>query len=196
ITLEVTPENGGAASKIDIARGGSANLSDGTKIDFEQFLPDFALGAGGRPDTRSGEYLNPAAVLSVTRPQAEKERVFAFASKLADNIPIGAPKLGYKWRLASFEKSPLAHILSIKYDPYNGAFIAWYFGGFGLIGALIFVFFVSHKRVWAFIEESSAGTYEVTLGGDANRNQLGFEDKFTKIVDDLKSDKGETPWKK
>ncbi len=126
-------------------------------------------------------------MLNVTTPTGEKTRVFAFAAKLADNIPVGAPKAGYKWRLTAFEKSPLAHVLSIKYDPYNGAFIAWYFGGFGLIGALMFVFFFSHKRVWALIDTDANGKQQIVLGGEANRNNLGFEDKFMKIADDLKT---------
>jgi cytochrome c biogenesis protein len=123
----------------------------------------------------------------VTSPTGEKTRVFAFAANVSDKIPVGAPKAGYKWRLSSFEKSPLAHVLSIKYDPYNAAFIAWYFGGFGLIGALIFVFFISHKRVWGMIEPKGNNTFEVLIAGEANRNHMGFEDKFKKIISTLRS---------
>lgn len=182
ISLDLTPQNGGDAIKLDIPRNGSTTLADGTKVDFEQFLPDFTFNAEGKPDTKTGEYNNPAAVLNVTSPTGEKTRVFAFATNVSDKIPVGAPKAGYKWRLSSFEKSPLAHVLSIKYDPYSAAFIAWYFGGFGLIGALIFVFFISHKRVWALIEPSGNNKFDVLIAGEANRNHLGFEDKFNKIV--------------
>ena len=185
ITLDLTPQNGEDPLKIEIARNGSTTLADGTKVAFADFLPDFTMGGDGKPATKSGEYNNPAAVLNVTTPAGEKVRVFAFAAKLADNIPVGAPKAGYKWRLADFEKSPLAHVLSIKYDPFNGAFIAWYFGGFGLIGALMFVFFFSHKRVWAMIDKSDNDRTEVVVAGEANRNNQGFEDKFNKIADDL-----------
>jgi cytochrome c biogenesis protein len=182
ITLDLTPENGGAPAKVEIPRNGSTTLADGTTVKFDQFLPDFTLNAQGKPDTRSGDYNNPAAVLSVISPGGEATRVFAFAANISDKIPVGAPKAGYKWRLSSFEKAPLAHVLSIKYDPFNAAFIAWYFGGFGLIGALIFVFFISHKRAWAMIEKTSENTFEVTLAGEANRNHMGFEDKFKAIV--------------
>lgn len=185
INLELTPQSGGQPVNVQIPRLGSAALPDGTKIEYDEFLPDFALGEGGKPDTRSGDYNNPAAVLNVTPSGGQRTRVFAFAAKLADNIPVGAPKLGYKWRLASFEKSPYAHVLSIKYDPYDAAFIAWYIGGFGLLGALAFVFFSSHRRVWASLEESGPGLYKVTTGGNANRNHLGFEERFKKIVADL-----------
>lgn len=185
IALDVTPQNGGAPIRANINRNGSTSLPDGTKVEFAEFLPDFTFGADGQPDTKSGEYINPVAVLNVTPPQGERTRVFAFAQKLADNIPVGAPKAGYKWRLADFEKSPLAHILSIKYDPYSAAFIAWYIGGFGLCGALMFVFLISHRRVWAHIERRDDGTLEAVVGGDANRNKIAFGDKFKKIVEDV-----------
>ncbi len=190
IKLELTPQAGGVPVVLDIPRMGSTTLADGTFVEYDEFLPDFAFNAEGKPDTRSGDYNNPVAVLNVTPPQGTRTRVFAFASKLADNIPVGAPKLGYKWRLTEYEKSPFAHVLSIKYDPYSGAFIAWYIGGFGLIGALSFVFFFSHKRIWAVIKQPENGITEVVLGGNANRNPAGLEDKFNKIVNRLREKAG------
>jgi cytochrome c biogenesis protein len=187
IQLDLLPQNGGEKLSVEIPRGGSAKLEDGTNIEFQEFLPDFFLNQQGRPDTRSGDYRMPAAVLSVTPPSGTPTRVFAFGGSTADNIPVGAPKLGYKWRLADFERSPFAHILSIKYDPFGASFIAWYVGGFGLILALIFVFFISHKRVWARIEPTAdeAG-YNILIAGEANRNHAAFEDKFDSIVNSLK----------
>lgn len=181
--LQLTPQNGGEPLSVDLKRNGEQKLPDGTVVAYEAFMPDFTFNERGEPDTRTADYNNPAAVLKVTSPGGEVERVFAFAANISDDIPVGAPKLGYKWRLTEFEKSPLAHVLSIKYDPYNGAFIAWYFGGFGLIFALIFVFFISHKRVWAMIEEMrDPDRFNVVLGGHTNRNHFAFEDKFKKIV--------------
>ncbi|HTH38017.1 MAG TPA: cytochrome c biogenesis protein ResB [Pyrinomonadaceae bacterium] len=186
IKLEVTPQGGGDPVHVDIPRMGSATLPDGTLVEYDEFLPDFTFNAEGKPDTRSGDYNNPVAVLNVTPPGGTRTKVFAFGTGVAENVPVGAPKLGYKWRLAEFEKSPFAHVLSIKYDPYSGAFIAWYFGGFGLIGALIFVFFFSHRRVWTLIRQTGTGTVEILVGGHTNRNPVGFEDKFKKIVADLR----------
>ena len=186
ITLELTPQAGGEPITVKINRNGGTTLADGTRVDYTEFMPDFTFGGDGQPDTRSGEYNNPVAVLNVTPPGGERQRVFAFAQKIADNIPVGAPKAGYKWRLTSFEKSPLAHVLSIKYDPYDGAFIAWYIGGFGLIGALGFVFFLSHKRVWAQVTKQEDGTTEVVLAGEANRNEAAFGDLFKKLSEEIK----------
>lgn len=193
IVLDVESQDDGTPQKIEIPRRGSASLSDGTLVEFDEFLPDFAFNADGNPDTRSGEYNNPVAVLSVIPPGGERIRVFAFKGNVAENIPVGAPKAGYKWRLTDFEKVPFAHVLSIKYDPYNGAFIAWYFGGFGLMAALAYVFFFSHRRVWALIEKRPDGTYDVILAGDANRNHAAFEQKFTKMALELREEgKGST----
>ncbi|MBA3601438.1 MAG: cytochrome c biogenesis protein ResB [Acidobacteria bacterium] len=188
MTLKLTPQNGGEPINVNLMRNGSTNLPDGTKIDYEAFFPDFVL-AGGKPDTRSADYNNPVVKLNVTTPDGEKKSVYAFGAKMPDNIPIGAPVAGYKWRLDGFEKSPLAHVLSIKYDPFNAAFVAWYIGGFGLIGALCFVFFVSHKRIWATIDEKNENSFEVVLGGNTNRSEQAFEDKFKKIVGDVSQTK-------
>jgi cytochrome c biogenesis protein len=184
VNLEVMPEAGGEPQIVRLKRSGTANLADGTKIDFEAFYPDFVM-QGSQFGTRSADYNNPVAVLRVTPPGGKTERVFAFANKLPDNAPVNAPKAGYSWRLSEFEKSPIAHVLSIKYDPFDAAFIAWYIGGFGLMGALCFVFFFSHKRVWAMID---AENNEIVLGGDTNRSDFAFEDKFKKIVSEIESE--------
>jgi len=189
--LQLTPQESGQPVEVSLKRNGEAKLADGTVVAYEAFMPDFTFNERGEPDTRSADYNNPVAVLQVTSPEGQKERVFAFAANVSDDIPVGAPKLGYKWRLTEYERSPLAHVLSIKYDPYNGAFIAWYFGGFGLIFALIFVFFLSHKRIWARVgEQKPDGTFEVIVAGDTNRNHFAFEDKFRRLVAILKGEEG------
>ena len=193
IKLEITPQTGGEPLKVEIPRMGSTSLPDGTIVEYDQFLPDFAFNAEGKPDTRTGDYNKPVAVLNVTPPGGQRTQVFAFGPGMAENIPVGAPKLGYKWRLVDFEKSPFAHVLSIKYDPYNGAFIAWYIGGFGLMGALIFVFFFSHRRVWAMIRRSDNGTAEIIVAGDTNRNHAAFEEKFQKLVAEVQAKTGAQP---
>ena len=189
MTLELRPEKeGDKPVTVILKRNETAELPDGTKIAYNTFLPDFVM-QGGQPSTKSGDYANPAVVLDVTKPSGDVTKIYAFANKLPDNAPINAPKAGYRWRLASYEKSPLAHVLSIKYDPFSAAFIAWYIGGFGLIGALIFVFFLSHKRVWAMIDKKGENEFEIVFGGNANRNNLAFEDKFKTIVESLASNK-------
>ncbi|PYS80170.1 MAG: hypothetical protein DMF66_00290, partial [Acidobacteria bacterium] len=55
--------------------------------------------------------------------------------------------------------------------------------GFTLLAlTLSSVFFFSHERVWALVEEKGEGAFEVVLGGNTNRNHLGFGDRFKKLV--------------
>lgn len=180
MTIEMTPASGGETIKVNLSRDGEATLPDGTKIVYDNFWSDFVA---GQPESSSNEYKNPAVKLKVTPPNGQTVDAYAFFAKLPDNAPIAQPKAGYKFHLAEFEKSPSAHVLSIKYDPFSGHFIAWYLGGFGLIFALIFVFFISHQRVWALVDGEN-----VTVGGNTNRNHLAFNDKFNKIVNDLSGD--------
>jgi cytochrome c biogenesis protein len=177
MTLEFTPESGGQPIMIQLPRDGEATLPDGTKIKYEEFWSDFVV---GQPESPTNEYNNPAVKLRLTAPNGQASDAYAFANKLPDNAPIAKAATGYKISLKDFEKSPSEHVLAIKYDPYNGHFIAWYFGGIGLIGALIFVFFLAHQRIWALVDGQN-----VTLGGNTNRNHLAFENKFNKIVNGL-----------
>lgn len=195
--LRLRPADGGEPVTINLARYGtmrgkdgkeissSVTLDDGTVVEYDSFQPDFVL-TGGQPDTKTQFFNNPAVILNVTPPGGNRVRVFAFANDLPDDAPINAPVAGYRWKLQSFEKAPYAHVLSIKFDPYDGAFIAWYIGGTGLMGALTFVFFFSHRRYWAMIESDTDGGCAVILAGETNRNFLGFKDRFNKLDETVK----------
>lgn len=183
-TLRMTPASGGEAQVVKVPRYGAATLGDGTQVEYVEFFPDFTL-AGSRPTTRSNDYNNPAVQLKITSPAGVSFNGYAFATELPAGAPVGAPVGGYKLRLAEYEKVPLAHVLSVKYDPLFGSTIAWYIGGPLLILALCLVFFASHQRVWAAIDERGENQFEVVLGANTNRNQLGLEDRFKKLVGKL-----------
>lgn len=185
MNLTLTPENGGAPMQIELPRNGSSALEDGTRIEYQAFFADFVMN-GGKPDTRSADYNNPAVQIKVTAPNGEQKMMYAFNRDLPNGAPVGAPFGGYKYKLSGFEKAPLAHVLSIKYDPFYGATIAWYYGGGLLILSLLAVFFFAHQRVWAIIDENSAdGTTNVIFGGNTNRNESAFEDTLKKIAEQI-----------
>jgi cytochrome c biogenesis protein len=71
------------------------------------------------------------------------------------------------------------HALSIQHDPGSTTVYV----GFSLLAlTLVSVFFFSHQRVWALIEEGKQEDYEVTVGGNTNRNRLAFEGRFKRLV--------------
>ncbi|MFL6229872.1 MAG: cytochrome c biogenesis protein ResB [Pyrinomonadaceae bacterium] len=178
ITLRLTREADGYQTDVTIPRDGSVNLSDGTRLRFVDFEPDFTM-AGGQVTTASPDYNNPAAILSVTGADGAQNRAYAFTQELPPNAPVGRAVGGYKFRLVGFEKVADAHVIAIQKDP--GATV-FYIGSAMLIAALIAVFFFSHNRVWALVEEAGAGQYKVVLGGNTNRNTVAFGDKFKRLV--------------
>jgi cytochrome c biogenesis protein len=181
VTVRLTPEKGGEPLDVTIPRDGSATLPDGTRIALADFWADVSVGPEENVDT--SDYSNPAAVLSVTTPQGQPERAFAFPPEMAENAPIAKrPVGGYTYRLIDFEKAANAHILSIQHDP--GSTMVYI--GFGLLGlTLISVFFFSHQRVWALVEDRAERNYEVVMGGNTNRNRLAFETRFKRLTNVL-----------
>jgi cytochrome c biogenesis protein len=188
ITLRATPAAGGEPQDVTIGRDGSATLADGTRIDFKDFQANFSLGrTQPRDEDEAAVYRNPAAILAVTPPGGQAAKAFAFPPEMAERAPFAKqPVAGYTYRLVDFEKAPRAHILAVQKDP--GATVVYV--GFLLLGlTLCAVFFYSHERVWALIEERKAdesdtlpSQFEVTLGGNTNRNKLAFDDRFRRLV--------------
>ena len=179
ITLSVVPEAGGAAQQLTIHRGGEATLADGTRVEFKDFFSDFTLEAG-RPATQSPDYNNPAAALRVYNAAGQFERAYAFQQGKAEGAPMADRAVnGYKFQLAEFERVGDAHILSVQRDP--GASVV-YLGFILLTLTLAAVFLFAHQRVWARIEPRGTREFEVVIGGNTNRNKLGFEDRFRKLV--------------
>ena len=179
VTLTVTPEAGGVSQELTIHRGGEATLPDGTRVEFKDFFPDFTL-EGGRPATASPDYNNPAAALRVYNAAGQFERAYAFQEGKADAAPLANRAVnGYRFRLTGFERVGDAHILSVQKDP--GASVV-YVGFLLLTVTLCAVFLFAHQRIWARIEPRGANRFEVFIGGNTNRNKLGFEDRFRKLL--------------
>ena len=184
VTVELTPEKGGAPQEIKLGRDSTTEttLADGTKISFAGFRGAYSVGEEN-PGEDTTDYPNPAAVLNVTPPNGKAEQAIAFTPQMAESAPFAKqPKAGYTYRLKDFERVADAHILSIQRDP--GSF--WVYVGFVLLGlTLCAVFFFSHQRVWAAIEPVADGQFKVTLGGNTNRNRLGFEERFKRLTQTL-----------
>jgi cytochrome c biogenesis protein len=181
ITVRATPQSGGQSVDVTIPRDGSTMLPDGTRLDFRDFAANFSL--GGAQDADPSVYSNPAATLAVTPPGGQAQRAIVFPPAMAESAPFAKqPVGGYTFRLLDFEKVPQAHVLSVQKDP--GSTVVYV--GFALLAlTLSAVFFFSHDRVWAVIEEREAKGCEVVLGGNTNRNKLAFGDRFRRMVEGI-----------
>jgi cytochrome c biogenesis protein len=184
IKLRVTPlnatTNGGQPQEITVDRNGQAKLADGTLLRYGVFNPSFDVGADQQVKMTSTEYVNPAARLEYVMPDGKQGEVWALNESYANSV-AGAPFLKkfmdngvYQFVMTDFEKAPTASVLSVQYDP--GARVVY--AGFTILClTLLAVFFFSHQRLWIVVEDGN-----VFMGGDANRNRLGFEDRAKKLA--------------
>jgi cytochrome c biogenesis protein len=185
IKLRVTPTSGGQPQEITIPRDGEAKLADGTRLRFNWFHANFSVGDDqkvmmSREMMTSMDYENPAANLAYVAPDGKQGEVWAFNQTFANSVS-NAPFMKKfmdngvnQFVLTEFEKAPTASVLSIQFDP--GARVVY--AGFTILCLmLIAVFFFSHQRLWIVVEDGN-----VYLGGDANRNRLGFEDRAKKVA--------------
>ena len=180
VTIAATPGNGGEPQMIQIPRDGAANLADGTQVALTDFKANFSM---GQPDDEeeSSDYQNPGAILSVGQPGQPTQTAYAFTPAVG-NIPVASKPIGgYTFKLVDFEKVADGHIIAVQRDP--GATVV-YIGFALLILTLVAVFFFSHKRVWAVITPDGE-TSRVVIGGNTNRSQSAFDEKFTGLVQRL-----------
>src|SRR5436305_391283 len=102
-------------------------------------------------------------------------------------IPVSnKPIAGYKFQLVDFEKVGDQHILSVQRDP--GTTVV-YVGFAILFLTLVAVFFFSHQRVWAAIEQTGNNRFDVVLGGNTNRSMNAFDEKFKRFVNQLEANR-------
>ncbi|HKQ78683.1 MAG TPA: cytochrome c biogenesis protein ResB [Blastocatellia bacterium] len=186
IKLRVTPASGGQSQEITIQRDGEAKLADGTRLRFNGFHPNFSVGRDQkvqmtREDFSKMSYENPAANLAYVMPDGKQGEVWAINEAYANTI-ANAPFMkkfmengAYQFVMTGFEKASTWTVLSIQFD--EGAKVV-YVGFTILCLMLIAVFFFSHQRLWIVVEDGN-----VYLGGDANRNRLGFEDRAKKVAE-------------
>ncbi len=182
IKLRVTPVGGGQPQEFTLQRDGEAKLADGTRLRYGGFNPSFSLDRDQQQVIMtSREYENPAAYLAYITPDGKQGDVWAFNEAYANTLAKGPETKKFmetgthQFVLTDFERVGSDHVLSIQYDP--GARIV-YVGFTILCLMLIGVFFFSHQRLWIVVEDGN-----VHLGGDANRNRLGFEDRAKKLVE-------------
>ncbi len=138
-----------------------------------QVLPDFALDESQKPYSKSNQPLNPAALIEVTDGEGASHRTWLFLHypevKMAKDFP-------YEVVFADYGGIQYTG-LQVVYDP--GVWVIW-LGCIVMVIGLYLAFFVSHRRVWARIEDSGGGS-TVLLAGSANKNRDAFAEEFEKL---------------
>lgn len=193
VTISFEPVGGGQSRRVTIPRDGTASVEGIGQVTYKGFYSHFQLGDSGAANA-SPDYKNPVAQLEVIGLDGKRQGILAFNPQMADSVLANSSEVadkttgqnpllvaGHKVILKDFEKVGTAHILAVQYDPGR---IPFYVGSTLLVGALLFVFFLSHQRVWAVIEPDGRGS-KVYFGGNTNRNRPAFEARFNSLVESV-----------
>jgi len=178
LTLKVKPQDGGEPFKISVKVGNEASLDKDYKVKVVAFFPDLVLGEGNQPMNRSNELRNPAALLEIEKNGkfAYRSWVFAFFPGIhsIENVP-------FKFKYISFKGLQYTG-LQVSKDP--GVLVVW-LGCTLMVLGLVVCFFLSHRRVWVFIEDKGNKRH-ILMAGNTNRNQATFTQHFEDLVTSVK----------
>jgi cytochrome c biogenesis protein len=180
--------------KIKVKVGERAVLDDKDQlaVSVVRFLPDFVLGEGNQPETRSLQPNNPAALIEGFRGGETIVTGWIFANypdwdqMHAANAKEGAkekaPAPDLVFQLKSFEAGQYS-VLEAAKDP--GVPLIWIgcvlvMAGFGL------AFYWPTWEIKAVLEETQGKT-EITLGGLAAKSREAFAAEFEAVAADLRS---------
>ncbi len=174
LALEVMPR-GGESFRVRVRVGDSVPLKGGYTLKLVAFYPDLVIGRDNQPMNRSDELRNPAALLEVDERGKPRFRswVFAFFPEV-HNVKY-AP---FKFEYVSFKGLQYTG-LQVSRDP--GVWIVW-LGCTLMVLGLTVSFFLSHRRIWVYIEDKGKKR-QVLVVGNTNRSQGAFSQYFEELMD-------------
>jgi cytochrome c biogenesis protein len=157
---------------LTVAGQSSANLPDGSSIHVTEATQDvspFAKGLSG-----------PAVQVERHTRDGKAESFVVYANHPELNIQHAqqhgsGPVLQYKGA-----EERMYTGLQVAKDP--GVEVVW-LGCLLMVVGIYIAFFLSHRRIWVRIQNGT-----VTVGGNASKNQGGFQLAFEGLVDRLKTD--------
>lgn len=176
LVLAAFPQGGvGQQQVVGLAVNEVAALDADTTVRFAEFLPDYAI-RDGQVYPKSSEWRNPAAHLVVSSKKAGKD-FDLWLSQLGSVVgSSGAP-----WQF-QVKELKAGHFTALEVSREPGQWLVW--SGVVLMGVgLAFVFYLVHMRIWVVpVRDSKTGKQSLWIGGSANRNRDGFEERFNSLV--------------
>lgn len=156
----------------------------GTTIGVARFIPDFVLGEGNAPETRSLQPNNPAALVEGFA-GAEK----AFSGWVFANYPDmdqmhKTRESDLTFKLRNYEAGQFSVVEATR-D--KGVALIW-LGCILLMAGLVLAFYWPTWEIRAVLEEAQNKT-DVTLGGLASKSREAFQAEFDSVAASLRSSK-------
>ena len=170
--LTITDLDGKNRVPLTVSGQSSVNLPDGSSLHVLEATEDvsqFAQGLSG-----------PAAQVELHTVNGKAEKFVVYGKH---------PELNIK-HAEEHGNGPVIHYMGAEEKMYTGLQVAkdpgvevvW-LGCLLMVVGIYFAFFLSHRRIWVRIQNGT-----VTIGGNASKNQGGFQLAFEGFVDRLKKD--------
>ena len=154
----ISEPDGSDPQVLKIGSGGSTRLPDGSSITLQETTPDisrFQAGVSG-----------PAAQVQVHSAKGDHESFIVYSNNPARNRMNLASSGGKLLQYRGGEEFMYTG-LQVAKDP--GVWTVWFGCTLMMVGIYI-AFFMSHRRIWVRIENGT-----ITIGGNASKNQSGFQ---------------------
>ena len=170
----------GTAQEISLKMDQVVSLDEDTKVQLTEFIPDYVV-QDGHVYARSNDVTNPAAHLVVTSARSNQA-----VNYWLPEIPGIAENQSSPYTFDPKDlKTGLFTGLQVSHEP--GQWAVW--GGVILMAiGLTFVFYVVHMRFWIVPVPDARGGLALWVGGSANRNRDAFEQKFKKLVEEIRKE--------
>lgn len=181
LILNAVPASpGGVSQEISLPVDGVAQLDGDTSVKFAEFIPDYVV-RDGEIYTRSTEVGSPAAHLLVQSNKTNKAVSYWLPAIEGFEQNSSSP---YKFEPKELK---MAYFTGLQVSHEPGQWAVW--GGVILMGlGLALVFYLVHMRFWATVVADDKGVLQLWVGGAANKNKDVFEHKFSKLVEEIKSE--------
>ena len=172
--LTITDLDGKNPVPLTVSGQSSVSLPDGSSLHVMEATKDVAPFVAG--------LTGPAAQVELHTAKGNVEKFVIYANHPELNIKHAqehgtGPVIHYRGA-----EERMYTGLQVAKDP--GVEIVW-LGCFLMVIGIYIAFFMSHRRIWIRIQNGS-----VTVGGNASKNQGGFQLAFEGLVDRLKTDLG------
>ena len=154
----------------------------GIKLRMVDFVADFIFDMSSkRVFSKSTEHRNPAVLLEVYKNGKLISKPWIFLN-FPEAHSLQGKNSQYVFQLVSYTPIPFSG-LQVTKDP--GVNIVW-LGCFLLTLGMTFAFMISHKKLWITLKKSQDKTV-ILIGGSVNKNQIGFENEFSRITKDIQN---------
>lgn len=165
----ISEADGSNPQILKISSNGSTSLPDGSSITLQETTPDISQYQSG--------VSGPAAQVQVHLATGEHKSFIVYSNNPARNRLNLAASGGKLLQYVGGEEFMYTG-LQVAKDP--GVWTVW-FGCTLMMAGIYVAFFMSHRRVWVRVENGT-----VTIGGNASKNQGGFQLYMDQLLAKLK----------